>query len=126
MKRPLIVLVCLIFSVAGMAQSGADSPATKDDVERYLEAIHSHEMMKQMMQAMAKPMHQMVHEQYMKDKDKLPADFETRMNKVMDDMMKDMPMDEMMDSMVTAYQKLMGIIDSIASDMIAGSSRNTF
>jgi hypothetical protein len=105
MKRLLIVLVCLIFSVAGMAQSGADSPATKDDVERYLEAIHSHEMMKQMMQAMAKPMHQMVHEQYMKDKDKLPADFETRMNKVMDEMMKDMPMDEMMDSMVPAYQK---------------------
>jgi hypothetical protein len=62
-------------------------------------------MMKQMVEAMSKPMHQTVHEQFMRDKDKLPADFEVRMNKIMDDMMKDMPMDEMMDAMVPAYQK---------------------
>ena len=67
--------------------------------------MHSHDMMKQMMAAMSKPMHQMVHEQYLKDKDKLPADFEVQMNKMMDDMMAGMPMDEMMQAMVPVYQK---------------------
>jgi len=62
-------------------------------------------MMLKMMDAMAKPMHQLVHDRYLKEKDKLPADFEARMNKMMDDMMKDMPFDEMMQAMVPTYQK---------------------
>jgi hypothetical protein len=90
----------------GLAQqTAADPHATKEDVERYLQAIHSHEMMQNMMDAMAKPMHQMMHDQYVKDKDKLPPDFEERMTKMTDDMLKDMPFDEMMQAMVPAYQK---------------------
>ena len=54
---------------------------------------------------MIKPMHQMIHEQFMKDKDKLPSDFEARMKKMMDDSMKSFPWDEMMQAMVPAYQK---------------------
>jgi len=95
----------VILGIAGFAQTAADSPASKEDVEKYLNVMHSHEMMLQMVAAMAKPMHQMVHEQYMKDKDKLPADFETRMNKSMDSMMKEIPFDEMLDAMVPTYQK---------------------
>ncbi len=41
----------------------------------------------------------------MKNKDKLPLDFEARMNKQMDDRMKNMPFDEMLDAMVPSYQK---------------------
>lgn len=67
--------------------------------------MHSREMMSKMIDAMTKPMHQMIHEQYEKDKDKLPADFETRMNKLMDDTMKSFPWDEILDSMVPVYQK---------------------
>src|SRR6267378_7033688 len=37
--------------------------------------------------------------------DKLPPDFETRMNKVMDDYMKNLPFDEMLQAMIPAYQK---------------------
>lgn len=95
----------LILGIAGFAQTAADSPASKEDVERYLQVMHSHEMMQQMIDAMAKPMHQMVHEQYLKDKDKLPADFEARMDKSMDKMMKEIPFDEMLDAMVPTYQK---------------------
>ena len=107
MKRFLVAsLLFLLFSGNVPAQqAAADDPATKQDVERYLQAVHSHDMMKQMMEAMSKPMHQMVHDQFMKDKDKLPADFETRMTKIIDDMMKDMPLDEMMQAMVPVYQK---------------------
>ena len=57
------------------------------------------------MAAMTTPMHQMIHEQYLKNKEKLPPDFETRMNKQMDDMMKNMPFAEMLDAMVPIYQK---------------------
>jgi hypothetical protein len=107
MKRFLIAsLLFLAFSVNVLAQqTTADDPATKEDVERYLQTMHSHDMMKQMMEAISKPMHQMVHDQFMKDKDKLPADFEARTNKMIDDMMRDMPFDEMMQAMVPVYQK---------------------
>jgi hypothetical protein len=103
-------MLCLILGTVCAAsavaqQDAANTPATREDIERYLNVINSHEMMNQMMAAMAKPMHQMVHEQYLKDKDKLPADFEARTNKMMDDMFKDMPWDEMIQSMVPVYQK---------------------
>ncbi len=107
MKRFLIAaILCASFTCSSLAQdTAADAPATKEDVERYLNAVHSHDMMLKMMDAMAKPMHQLVHDRYLKEKDKLPADFEARMNKMMDDMMKDMPFDEMMQAMVPTYQK---------------------
>jgi hypothetical protein len=107
LKRFLIAaILCASFTCSSLAQdTAADAPATKEDVERYLNAVHSHDMMLKMMDAMAKPMHQLVHDRYLKEKDKLPADFEARMNKMMDDMMKDMPFDEMMQAMVPTYQK---------------------
>ena len=68
-----------------------------------------------MLEAMSKPLHQMVHDQYMKDKDKLPADFEAKTNQAMDDMWNTMPFDEMMQSMVPVYQKHLtkGDIDAL-------------
>jgi hypothetical protein len=98
-------------------QSPKDAPASKEDVQRYLEAMHSRELMSQMIDAMMKPMHQMLHEQYLKDKNKLPADFEPRMNKLVDDYMKSFPWDEMLQSMVPVYQKhfTKGDIDAIVA-----------
>jgi hypothetical protein len=106
MKRFLgVISLSFAFVCLSLAQTSADAPASKEDVEKYLQAVHSHEMMLQMVDAMAKPMHQMAHEQCAKDKDNLPADCEARMNKSMDDMMKQMPFDEMIDAMVPAYEK---------------------
>src|SRR5271169_6255715 len=87
------------------AQAGPDAPATKEDVEAYLQVTHSREMTTKMMDAMVKPMHQMLHEEYLKDKDKLPADFEARESKQMDEMLRGMPFDEMFAAMVPIYQK---------------------
>jgi hypothetical protein len=98
-------ILCVAFSWTGLAQTAADTPATKEDVEKYFEAVHSHDMMLKIVEAMSKPMHQTAHDQCEKDKDKLPADCEARINKLMDDMMKQMPFDEMMQAMVPAYQK---------------------
>src|SRR5580704_3628632 len=107
MKRLLLAATILLCtsSIGFAQQDPADSPATKEDIQKYLEVMHSREMMTKVIDAMTKPMHQMMHEQYEKDKDKLPADFETRMNKLMDDTMKSFPWDEMLDSMVPIYQK---------------------
>ncbi len=102
---PVLILGLLSSAASWAQQTAADPPATKEDVQRYLDVMHSREMMAQMMEAMAKPRHQMIHEQYMKDKDKLPADFEARMNKMMDDAMKSMPWEEMLQSTVPVYQK---------------------
>jgi hypothetical protein len=107
MKHFMIVMAaCLALASAGAAQqTAADAPATKEDVQKYLEVMHSREMMTKMMEAMSKPIHQMMHEQYLKDKDKLPSDFEERMTKKFDDYMNSLPLEEMLQAMVPAYQK---------------------
>lgn len=107
MKR-IFVLMALMLAMgshAGAQQNATDAPASKEDIEKYLQVMHSREMMTKMVDAMSKPMHQMVHEQYLKDKDRLPADFEARMNKMMDDMYKSFPWDEMLEAMAPVYQK---------------------
>jgi hypothetical protein len=105
-KRFLVAaILCAGFSWTGFAQTPADAPATKEDVERYFQAVHSHDMMLKMMDAMSQPMHQSAHDQCEKDKDRLPADCEERINKMLDAMTKELPFDEMMQSMVPAYQK---------------------
>jgi len=59
----------------------------------------------------------MIHEQFMKDKDHLPADFEARMNKMLDESMKAFPWDEVLEAMVPVYQKHLtkGDINSIVA-----------
>jgi hypothetical protein len=105
-KVCLILAISFILCVPAMAQQNpADAPATQADVEKYLETMHSREMMNQMIEAMAKPMQQVVHEQYLKHKDVLPLDYETKVNKMMQDMLAEMPWEEMIQAMVPAYQK---------------------
>ncbi|HWY06208.1 MAG TPA: DUF2059 domain-containing protein [Candidatus Acidoferrales bacterium] len=107
MKRILLIAVlCLgIGGYVAAQQNPADAPATKEEIQKYLQIMHSREMMTKMVEAMSKPMHQMMHDQYLKDKANLPADFEVRMNKKMDEMFKSFPWDEMLDAMVPVYQK---------------------
>lgn len=106
MKRFFAVIAfCSVCACFGFAQASDDAPASKEDIEKYLQAVHVHEMMTQMIVAMTKPMHQMVHEQCVKDKESLPADCEARMNKMMDEMMRKMPLDEMIQATIPTYQK---------------------
>jgi len=67
MKRLMtFAALCAVLTVSALAQdAGPNAPATRQDIERYLDAVHSHQMMTQMMDAMAKPMHKMVHDQYL-------------------------------------------------------------
>jgi hypothetical protein len=116
MKRLLVALTLYVALCANVfGQQTDNTPATKEDVQRYFEVMHSRELMSKMIDAMMKPMHQMVHDQYMKNKDKLPTGFEARMNGEVEDMLRGMPWDEMIQAEMPAFQKHLtkGDIDSI-------------
>jgi hypothetical protein len=106
MKRSaLALLVFLLFaSVSFARQSDADVPASKADVERYLDAMHSRTMMKNMLGTMTVQVHKMVHDQ-LANQGNLPPDFETKMDKMTDDMFTNFPVDELIDVMIPVYQK---------------------
>jgi hypothetical protein len=107
MKRTLCVvtaILALTWCVAAQT-SDADAPASKEDVQRYLQAVHSQDMAKKMAGAMSTGMRQMLHDQYLKHKDELPPDYEPKMTAMMNDMFENMPWDDMMQAMAPVYQK---------------------
>jgi hypothetical protein len=118
MKRLALSLfaVLLFASVSLAQQSDADAPASKADIERYLDAMHSRTMMKNMMGTMTIQMHKMVHEQ-MEKQSNLPPDFEAKMDKITDDMFNNFPVDELIDVMIPVYQKHLtkGDIDALVA-----------
>jgi hypothetical protein len=109
------VLACLLFaSISFAQQSISDAPASKEDIEKYLDATHARDTMKTMMDAVTKQMHQTIHEQVKKDPS-LPSDFEARMDKTTEDMFKDFPIDDLLQAMIPAYQKYLskGDVDAL-------------
>jgi len=106
MKRPaLAAIFCMLFAAGSYAQqSPGDSPATKEDVVRFMDVMHSRDMMLNMMNLMAKQTSQMVHQQVSKQTD-LPPDAEERINKMTQDMFKNFPVDDLIQAMIPVYQK---------------------
>ena len=108
MKRSLLATSLFLVSFPAFGatqQTPADTPASKEDVEKYLEVTHARAMTTQIMDVMVKQVHQMVHQQLVKDLDKLPPDFESRMTKMTDDMLKNFPVNEMIEAMIPVYEK---------------------
>src|ERR1700686_3119734 len=105
MKRLVLSLfACLLLASVSFAQQNpADAPASKEDIEKYLEIINSRNNMKAVMNVMAKQMHQMAVERAKKDPS-WPPDFAARMDKAADDLIKDLPIDELIDAMIPVYQ----------------------
>jgi hypothetical protein len=106
MKRSALLLIaCLLLGSVSFAQENpADAPASKADIEKYLDVLHTRDLMKTMMDAMSKQMHQMIAEQLKKDPAMTPQ-AEGRVNKIMDDIIKTMPIDDLIDAMIPVYQK---------------------
>lgn len=106
MKRSALLLIaCLLLgSVSFAQQNPADAPASKEDIQKYLDIMHSRDMMKNMMNTMSKQLHQMVSEQLKKEPGMTPEK-EERAFKLTDDMLKNFPVDEIIDAMIPVYQK---------------------
>ena len=104
MKRLLIALACLAFSISGRAQT-LDEPASKDDVILYLRTMRTHDMLQKTMQVQSQSMQQLFREQMVKDKGSVPPESEARFKKLMDELIKGMPVDEITQAMIPAYQK---------------------
>lgn len=82
-----------------------------------MQVVNSRDMVNKTINAMSKPMHDMIHQQYLKNSDKLPADFEARMNQRLDQMLKDLPWNDLLQTMVPIYQKhfTKGDIDALVA-----------
>jgi len=104
MKRLLIALACLAFSISGRAQT-LDEPASKDDVILYLRTMRTHDMLQKTMQVQTQSMQQLVRDQMLKDKGGVPPEFDAHFKKTMDELIKGMPVDEITEAMIPAYQK---------------------
>ena len=106
MRRVFIaVLVCASLACTLYAQSDSTAPASKADIQRLFDAMHTRQMVHQITNSMSQPMQQMAHDQCQKNSDKMPADCEQRLTAMMDNMFSNMPWDEMIDAMMPAYQK---------------------
>jgi uncharacterized protein len=110
MKLCALFLGWLLLAAPALAQqSPADTPATKEDIQRYLDVMHSREMIHKLMDMMSQQVRQMLHqqvEQQMKaSPGKFPPDFQARMDRMMDDTLKGIPVDELFDVMIPVYQQ---------------------
>jgi hypothetical protein len=118
MKRTVLALLaCLLLgSVSFAGQNPADAPASKADVQRYLDAMHIRDTLRSTMEVMTKQMHKMIHDMVAKQKG-LPSDFEARMEKTTDDMFKDFPIDEYLEAVAPVYEKHLskGDVDALVA-----------
>lgn len=104
MRAFLFAALCLALCVPCPAQTADNDPATKDDVILFFRTMHSHDMVKKMIEVESQAMQQMMHQQTAKQKDGSP-DAEARAKKAIDDFLRNMPIDEMTEAMIPAYQK---------------------
>jgi uncharacterized protein len=104
MKRLLIAIVCLAFAIPCLAQN-SDEPASKDDIILYLQTMHSHDLVKKMMDVQVASMEQLFREQIRKEKGSVPVEFEKFLKKELEDLMKNMPLDQITEAMIPAYQR---------------------
>jgi uncharacterized protein len=118
MKRPFLVLaLCLSFASVSVAQQNpAEAAPSKEDIQRYLEAVHTRQLIDTMFAAIDEQMHKLIHDMVTKQPN-LPSDFEARMDKMMDDTLKDFPVDDFIQVMIPIYQKHLtkGDVDALVA-----------
>jgi uncharacterized protein len=105
LSMSMALLVSLLFATVSLAQqNAADAPASKADIERFLDTMHSRDLSKNIMSMVSRQMHQMAVEQA-KKQPSLPPDFVARTDKAAEDMVKNFPTDELFDAMIPVYQR---------------------
>jgi hypothetical protein len=105
MRTLWIAATCLMLAAPALTQTAGSEPASRDDVIVYLRTMHSHDMMRKILELQSKSMQQLLHDQLVKDQGKVPDDFSTHFKKAMDDLIKGMPVDDLTQAMIPAYQR---------------------
>lgn len=109
------LVLCLAMSSVSIAQQNtSDTPATKEDVQRYFEVMHFRENMQNMMKAMSQSIKEMAHERCAKQTEESPEKCEASANSHLDTSLQSLPLDEMIEAMAPILQKHMtkGDIDA--------------
>jgi hypothetical protein len=108
MNRLFTAFFCLIVAACCLPQNSlaqtSDEPASRDDVILYMRTMRTHDLMQRTMRVQVDAMHALMREQIMKDKGKLPPDFDAKFKKETDDLLMNLPLDEIVDAMIPAYQ----------------------
>jgi len=105
MRTFLIVTLWFAFSVPGIAQVSDNAMASREDIILYLRTMHSHDMLQRSMEVQSQAVQQLLRDQFLQEKGKLPPDFDAHMKKMMDDLIKGTPADEIIQAMIPTYQK---------------------
>lgn len=104
MRLFCVALFCALLSLPCLSQTADTDPATKDDVILFFRTMHSYDTIHRLLEVQSQATEQLMHDQLQK-KNHLPADFDTRMQKMMGELIKGMPVDEITEAMIPAYQK---------------------
>jgi hypothetical protein len=107
--RKLMILVfsfALIPAASGQQNLG-DTPASKEDVQRYFDVMHFHAQMENVMRSMSGFLKGRAHEECAKQKDQSQQDCEATVDKRMSLSLKQLPIEEMIQAMMPIMQKHM-------------------
>lgn len=118
MKRIALAL-CAFFLFSTMAfaqQNPADAPASKEDIQHYMDVMHLEKLMNDMMAAMGTQMRQIFHDQLSKDPNISPEQL-ARADKMMADELNDVPVHELLEAILPVYQKYLtkGDVDALVA-----------
>jgi hypothetical protein len=106
MKRAALCLIASLILSSGCfaQQNSSDEPASRADIEKYLDLVHMRELMKLRVESSRAQLHEVIHN-FIQKQGQFPDGFEVRMLKMADDILKDYPSEEMLDAMIPVYQK---------------------
>ena len=104
-KFALLACVMLLFSCALFAQDSSQAPATREDVIKMLDALHTKETMQTVMASVSAQAKAATRKNIKQSHPQATEEDLAEMDGLMDQVIGDMPMDEMIDSMIPIYQK---------------------
>jgi hypothetical protein len=97
--------LCLMFgSTCHAQQNPSDSPATREEIVRYLDTIHMRSILQSAIDLMSKETLRQTHD-YIVKYPSLPSDAEARLDKIVTDNLATLHVETLIDAMIPVYQK---------------------
>jgi uncharacterized protein len=105
-KRSGLVVLFIILSLPALfAQSGADAPASRDDVLKLFGVMNVRDQMRLVMESVAKQQRVMIREAVKKRAPQMGEEELAHLDQLTNDLIREMPVDDLLNDMVPVYQK---------------------